>query len=164
MDTVFRAIFIYFFLLVVFRISGNRTMSQDDPFTFVLLVIISESIQNALVGNDYSMTNAILLVITMVGLNIAIQLIKQYSKKAEKFIDGVPVILVSDGKPLKERMDKVRVGEDDILSAARRSQGLERMNQIKYAIMEVTGNLSIIPKQGQGSPSGEQPQSGIASS
>src|SRR5690348_8015452 len=107
MDTVFRAIFIYFFLLVVFRISGNRTMSQDNPFTFVLLVIISESIQNALVGNDYSMTNAILLVITMVGLNIAIQLIKQYSKKAEKFIDGVPVILVSDGKPLKERMDKV---------------------------------------------------------
>ena len=67
-------------------------------------------------------------------------------KEYEKWIDGVPTLLVQDGRPLKDRMDKARVDEEDILASARELQGLERMEQIKYAVLERGGHISIIPK------------------
>ncbi len=65
----------------------------------------------------------------------------------EKLIDDVPLVLVEDGRPIKERLEKARVDEGDILSSARELQGLERMDQIKYAVLERSGGISVIPKQ-----------------
>ncbi len=72
---------------------------------------------------------------------------KQRSPQVEKLLDGVPLVIVEDGRPLKERMAKSRVDEDDVLTAACKLQGLERMEQIKYAVLERSGGISIIPKQ-----------------
>jgi uncharacterized membrane protein YcaP (DUF421 family) len=145
MVVVLRAVAIYVLLLIIFRIAGKRALVQTTTFDFVLLLIISETIQPALVGNDSSLTNAFLLVITLVGLDIALSLIKQRSHKVERLLDGVPLVIVEDGKPLKDRMDKARVDEDDVLTAARELQGLARMEQIKYAVLERNGGISIIP-------------------
>lgn len=145
MESVIRAAAVYLFLLVVFRLSGQRTLAQITTFDLVLLLIISEAIQEALIGNDHSMTNAALVVLTLVGLNVGLSILKQRSKSAEKVLEDVPLVLVAEGRVLKERMDKVRVDEDDILEAARSLHGLERLDQIRFAVLERSGDISIIP-------------------
>ena len=147
MDSVLRGVAIYTFLLFIFRIAGRRTLAQMTNFDLVLLLLIGESTQQGLLGNDFSITNAFLVVLTLVGLDIGISLWKQRSPQIEKLVEGVPLVIVENGKPLKDRMHKARVDESDILTAARTLQGLERMDQIKYAVLERSGGISIIPKQ-----------------
>lgn len=146
MDAVLRAVAIYVFLLIIFRISGRRTLAEITTFDFVLLLIIGEATQQGLLGDDFSVTNAFLIIVTLIFADIALSLFKEYVPAAGKLLDGVPMLLVENGEPLRERMKKARVDEYDIMEAARQSQGLERMDQIKYAVLEVSGAISIVPK------------------
>ncbi|MBL1685893.1 DUF421 domain-containing protein, partial [Klebsiella pneumoniae] len=91
MDSVIQALAVYGFLLVLFRMAGKRSLAQITTFDFVLLLIISESIQNALVGQDYSLTHAALLVMTLVGVDIGLSLLKQRSPRIERLLDDVPL-------------------------------------------------------------------------
>jgi uncharacterized membrane protein YcaP (DUF421 family) len=145
MYSVIRGLAVYLVLLIVFRISGKRSLSQITTFDFVLLLIISEVVQQAMIANDNSMINSFLLVITLIGMDILISVLAQRSPLVEKLVDSVPVVLVDNGKVLKDRMEKERVDEGDILSRARELQGLERMDQIKFAILERSGGITIVP-------------------
>lgn len=147
MDTVLRSAAVYVFLLVIFRIAGKRSLSQTTTFDFVLLLVVGEATQQALLGEDFSVTNAFLVIVTLVGLNVGISLIKRGAPKVDKLIESVPLIIVENGQPLKDRMEKARVDEADVLEAARLLQGLERMAQIKYAVLERGGAISIIPRE-----------------
>ena len=146
MDAVLRALFVYLFLLLMFRLAGRRTLSEMTSFDFVLLLIISEATQNAMIGNDYSVMNAVLVITTLVGLDVLFTNWKHRSAFIERWLDGLPMILVENGRPLEDLMDRARVDQEDILAVARESQGLERMEQIKYAVLEVGGGISIVPK------------------
>ena len=146
MDAVLRGLFMYLFLLLIFRIAGRRTVGEMTSFDFVLLLIISEATQNAMIGNDYSVTNGVLVITTLVGLDILFTLCKQRLGFIERWLDGLPMILVDNGRPITHLMDRARVDVEDILASARESQGLERMDQIKYAVLEVGGGISVIPK------------------
>jgi uncharacterized membrane protein YcaP (DUF421 family) len=145
-DSILRAAVVYLVLFVLFRITGKRSLSQTTTFDFVLLLIVAEAIQQALIDRDDSMTNAFLVVGTLLAIDIGLSLVKGKSGAVEKLIDDVPLVLVEDGRPLQERMDKARVDESDILASARQSQGLERLDQIKYAVLERSGGISIVPK------------------
>jgi uncharacterized membrane protein YcaP (DUF421 family) len=146
METVLRAAAIYVVLLLIMRIAGRRTLSEMTTFDFVLLLIIGEATQNALIGDDFSVTNAALAIITLIGLDIGSSLLKRRFPHFGKVVDGVPTILVENGKPLPDRLYRSRLSEDDVLEAARQLQGIERMDQIKYAVLEVSGGISVIPK------------------
>ncbi|MFN8530920.1 MAG: DUF421 domain-containing protein [Anaerolineae bacterium] len=146
MDAVLRAVAIYAFLLVLFRIVGNRALAQITTFDFVLLLLIGEATQQGLLAEDYSLTNAFLVILTLVGLDLALSLLKQRFRALDRVIDGVPLVLVADGKLIRENMDRERVDEADILAAARHTQGLEKLDQIKFAVLERSGGISIIPK------------------
>jgi uncharacterized membrane protein YcaP (DUF421 family) len=115
-------------------------------FDFVLLLIVSEATQNAMIGNDFSLTNGILVILSLVGLDIAFSLLKQQFPVLNRHLDGLPLVLVDQGRPLQELMRKARVDEQDILFSAREKHGLERMEQIKYAVLETNGGISIIPQ------------------
>jgi uncharacterized membrane protein YcaP (DUF421 family) len=147
MDSVLRGVIIYFILLMILRVSGRRTLGQMTTFDFVLLLIIAETTQQALLGEDFSLTNAGLLIVTLIGIDIGLSLLRERWPRLSGLIEGLPLILVEDGRPIKERVDQSRVGEEDILAAARESQGIERMEQIKYAVLERNGGISIIPKE-----------------
>jgi uncharacterized membrane protein YcaP (DUF421 family) len=153
MDSVVRVAIIYFILLLLFRIAGRRTLSEMTSFDFILLLIISEQTQQAMVDNDHSLTNAFLMILTLIGIDIGLSLVKQRFPHIEKWLDGVPTVIVENGQPLKDRMMWARVDEADVLTAARVMHGLERMDQIKYAVLERSGNISIIPKDKNGDPS-----------
>ena len=146
METVLRAVAIYLFLMIVFRISGKRALAEMNAFDMVLLLIIGESVSQGLMGDDFSITTALVLVTTLVLMEIAFAFIKQKSKVAEIWLDDAPLIVVEDGKPLRDRMDRARVDEEDVLEAARGAHGLENMQQIKYAVLERGGSISVIPK------------------
>jgi uncharacterized membrane protein YcaP (DUF421 family) len=147
MDSVIRAAAVYFLLLVVFRLAGNRSIGQIAAFDLVLLLIISEAIQQAMITDDYSVTNAFLVVITLVGLDIMMSLWNQRSERVEKILDGLPVLLIENGKKHPKTMKKERVDESDILAAARELHGIERIDQIKHAVVESSGGITVIPKQ-----------------
>ncbi len=146
MDAILRGFMIYLFLLVLFRIAGRRTLGQMTNFDFVLLLIVSEATQNAMIGNDFSLTNGMLVILSLVGLDIAFSLLKQRFPALNRHLEGLPLVLVEQGRPLKELMRKSRVDEQDILSSAREKHGIARMEQIKYAVLETNGGISIIPQ------------------
>jgi len=147
MDSVLHGLAVYVILLVVFRISGKRTLSQVTTFDFVLLLIIAEVTQQALLGQDYSITNFVLLVATLIGMDIAMSFVKERSPRLDRLLEGQPLVIVEDGKALHDRMQKARVDDEDVLTAARMHQGLERMEQIKYAVLERNGGITIVPKE-----------------
>lgn len=146
MTSVLRAVAIYLILLVVFRIAGRRTLSSMTSFDLVLTLIISEAVQQAMLADDNSMTNGVLVVITLVLTDILFALVKRSSRRMEKWIDGVPTIIVDNGQPLHSRMRLARVDENDVLSAARELQGLSSLTQIRYAVLEANGKITIVPK------------------
>jgi uncharacterized membrane protein YcaP (DUF421 family) len=146
MASIVQAAAIYLFLLLIFRIAGRRTMSEMTHFDFVLLLIISEATQGAMVGNDHSFTNAALLIVTLVGMDVILSHVKQRSKSIEKWMEGVPIVIVRDGRADQELLQKTRVDIEDILAAARMSQGIGSMDGIAFAVLETSGAISVIPK------------------
>ena len=145
MDMVFRALAIYLFLVVVFKVAGRRALLQMTSFDLILLLIISEATQQALLGQDFSVTGAMITITTLVVVDILFRLMKKYFSPVENILDGNPVILVENGVPLADKLKKVDVSCDDILVSARQNNGITKMSEIKYAIFERNGHISIIP-------------------
>jgi uncharacterized membrane protein YcaP (DUF421 family) len=148
MNPVVRGLAVYLFVFVVFRILGKRSLAEVTTFDFVLLLIISEATTDALIGEDYSLTGCFVMVCTLVGTDFIFSKLKEKSKWFGVLADGAPLIIVDQGKPMKRRMEKSKVDEEDVMEAARMTHGIERMDQIKYAVLERDGSISIIPKNG----------------
>lgn len=146
MESVIRGIVMFFFLQIIFRISGKRTLAEATNFDLIILLIISETTQQAMVDDDHSMVNGFLLIMTLVGISIGLSLLKQKFPALDKWLEGGPLVIVDNGRVYKDRMDKIRVSEDDVLEAGRSIHGLERIDQIKRAVVERGGSISIIPK------------------
>ena len=147
MEAVLRGLVIYLILYVIVRVAGKRTLSEMNAFDLLLLLIISEATQEAMIGQDHSMTHAIILIVTLVGLDIVLSLIKRRSRHAEMLFDSVPLVLVENGKPIRRHMNKERIDEDDVLRAARENYGISKMDEIHLAILERDGKISIIPRE-----------------
>ena len=145
MNPVIRGLAVYLFVYIIFRILGKRSLSEITTFDFVLLLIISETTTDALIGEDYSLMACFIMLSTLVGVDLLLTLTKTKWKWFEKISDGAPLIIVDKGVPLKKRMEKTKVDEEDILEAARILHGLEKMEQVKYAVLEKDGSISIIP-------------------
>jgi uncharacterized membrane protein YcaP (DUF421 family) len=146
MDAIVRAAVTYVFLVVLFRVTGRRTLAQITTFDFVLLLIVSEATQQGLLGNDFSITNAFLVILTLIGLDLLAGGLSRRWRPLDRWLNGLPLVLVEDGQLIDDRVRKTGFQEDEILEQARASQGIERMEQIKYAILERNGSISVIPK------------------
>lgn len=145
MDPVLRAVSIYVAVLIIFRVSGKRTLAQITTFDFVLLLIVGEATQQGLLGDDVSVTNALLVVATLVGTDVVLSLAKERVPRLSRLTEGFPVVILEDGKPIDHRMKRARVDAADILAAGRQAHGIERLDQIKYAVLEQSGSISVVP-------------------
>jgi len=146
MDTILRAAAVYIAVLLLLRLAGRRTVAEMTPFDLVMLLIIGDATQQAILGNDFSMTTAFLVVATLIVLDVALSIAKQRFQVLAKLIDGVPMVIVENGNPLPVRMRRARVSLDDVMLSARENHGLERLDQIKFAVLEISGGISIIPR------------------
>jgi uncharacterized membrane protein YcaP (DUF421 family) len=146
MDTVLRSTAVYVFLLVIFRISGKRSLSQLTTFDFILLLIISEATQQALVGNDFSFTNAAVVIVSLVVLDNTFSWMEGRSPLFSRVVGSLPVVVVENGKLLEDRAKQEGVTLTEILAQGREKHGLERLEQFKYAILERHGGISVVPQ------------------
>lgn len=145
MDAVLRAAVMYLLLMILFKIAGRRSLTDLTTFDFVLLLVIGEATQQALLGDDFSVTNSVMIIATLIAIDVGFSQAKQRSKLLAKLIDGGPTIIVENGKPLTKRMREARITEEDVMEAARSNQGIIEMEKIRYAIIERNGAISIIP-------------------
>ncbi len=150
MEIILRAAAIYMALLVMFRLLGKRSLSQLSAFDLIVFLIISEAVQNALVDDEKSVVVGLTIALTFVMLDLGLSLLKRRFPGFETLAEGLPVGLVERGRPIEAHMRKTRITQEDILEAARLSQGLERMAQIRYAVLETNGSISIIPSHDGG--------------
>lgn len=149
METFYRTAAVYLFLLVLFRLLGKRTISELTTFDFILLLIISEATQNALIGDDNSLVTGMAVILILVLLDLALSILKSRSRLVDRIVEGVPVVLVDRGKVLPDCLRRTHVTEDDILQAGRELHGLGRLEQIRYAVLESNGGISIIPMEAE---------------
>jgi uncharacterized membrane protein YcaP (DUF421 family) len=112
----------------------------------ILLLIISEATQQALLGDDFSITNALLVIITLVVLDRGLDWLQHRSPLVSRATQSLPVVLVADGDPLQEVLDREKIDVADVLQEARSSQGIDQLDQIRYAVLERSGTISIVPK------------------
>lgn len=147
MDSVLRAAAMYLALMVLFKIAGRRSLAELTTFDFVLLMMIGEATQQALLGDDFSVTNSIIVIVTLIAIDVGLSLLKQRSQWVSRLIDGEPTIVVENGRLLRDRLRHARLIEADIMEAARSSQGIERLEEIKFAIIERNGKISVIAKE-----------------
>lgn len=143
MNVVVRAAVAYFFLLLVVRVIGRRPGSQMTPFEFVLIFFIGGISIQSVVGDDHSFVNAFSAVATIALLHVLVAWSKQHFPRVAQVTDGTPLILLDRGRWQSETMLKMRIQDTDVMEAAR-TRGLENLSQIKYAILERNGGISII--------------------
>lgn len=145
MAAVFRGVFGYCFLVFIVRIVGRRPGKQITPFEFVLIFFLGGLTLTPMVGNDRSMVNALCTIFAIGMTHFAIAWLKQKSAAFGRFVDGTPLVLLNKGEWQVETMKKMRIQDDDVMALAR-DQGLSRLDQIEYAILERNGEIAIIPK------------------
>ncbi len=150
METVARVAFTYVFLAIAFRVIGKRELSSLSPFELVTLMLIPEIVSQALV-REASLANALAGVSTLFVLVFLTSVVTHLSPKASKVVDGSPTVLVAKGRILEEACNRERIQPEEIFSEMHKS-GLARLSQVRWAILEADGDLTIIPEQEGGLP------------
>jgi uncharacterized membrane protein YcaP (DUF421 family) len=146
MDLVLRAIFVFVFLMVLTRVIGKRELSSLQPFDLILLIILGDAVQQGLTQDDYSLTGAVLVVGTIAVLQVCVSWISYRFPRTRTLLDGEPIIVLQDGKPIDKNLRRERLTIDDIAEEARKQQ-IAHLDEVKFAVLETSGVISFIKKQ-----------------
>jgi uncharacterized membrane protein YcaP (DUF421 family) len=138
-----RGVVVYAFLFFLLRFAGKKHVGQLAPFDLVVLLILSETVQNSLIGDDTSLVGGLISAATLVGLSYGMSVLTNYSKFAERLLEGTPKILVRHGRRRKDEMDRQRISLAE-LTEALRHQGCTNITQVRAAILENDGKITVI--------------------
>ena len=144
METVIRIVLIYLFLMVALRLMGKREFGELAPFDFVVLLLIPEMFSQAMVREDFSLTNAMIAVCTLLSLVFATSLLSFRFKPFATAVEGAPAVLARHGYLVPRNLQRERVSPGEVLDAMH-AAGLHSMEQIRWAILETDGRITIIP-------------------
>jgi uncharacterized membrane protein YcaP (DUF421 family) len=147
MDLVFRAIVLYFFIYVLMRVVGRRELSGIEPFDLILLIVIGDAVQQGLTQDDYTVTGAILVVATIAGLQVGMSYLGFKIPRLRPMLEGEPIVLIQDGRPVTRNLSRERLALEEVLEEARSSQ-IGTLDEIAWAVLESSGNISFIKKSG----------------
>jgi uncharacterized membrane protein YcaP (DUF421 family) len=142
-DIVLRAAVAYVFIIFLLRIIGRRELSTLAPSDLVLLVVMGDLVQNGVTQSDQSVTGVFLAVSTFALLTVAVSVLTYKSRRAQTLVEGAPLILVQDGKPIEDNLRSERLKIEDVAEEAR-GQGIERLDEVKWCVLETSGTLSFI--------------------
>lgn len=145
MDIVIRATVIYWFLWLMVRGTGKRSLAELTPLDLILVVVIGDMVQQGVNQEDMSITGALLAVAVFVGWTFLADWLSRRSPRAGKVLTGEPVIVLQDGEPLYARLRRERLTVEDLKEAAR-LQGIASLLQIRYAVLETDGQISFVEK------------------
>ena len=151
-ELILRGLIVYVFLIVLLRVTGKRQVGQLAPFDLVLLLVLSNAVQNAMTGGDNSVLGGLISASVLVVLNYAAGLLTYRSKKLESLVEGRPEVLVHNGKVFTDVLEREKLTHHE-LNAALREAGIACVEQVHYAILENNGTISVQPKKGPAAPS-----------
>ena len=147
MDIVLRAAATFALLYVITRVIGRRELGEMEPFDLILLVVVGDLIQQGVTQSDYSFTGAALAVTTMAILTVALSYLSFRFKRLRPVLEGEPIVLVHDGRPIERNLRRERITIEE-LEAEARMQQITRLDDVEVAVLETSGKISIIPRQG----------------
>ncbi|HVW19506.1 MAG TPA: YetF domain-containing protein [Solirubrobacteraceae bacterium] len=147
MDLVLRAALFFVLLYVVMRLIGRRELSSLEPFDLVLLVVMGDLVQQAVTQSDYSVTGGALVIGTMVLMSVAASYLTYRVRRLRPLLDGEPIVLIADGEVLERSLRRERITLEE-LGAAARQQQIESLDDVRFAVLETNGKISMIERSG----------------
>ena len=145
MDIVLRAAAAFVFIFVVLRVTGRRELSTLEPFDLILLVVIGDLVQQGVTQSDMSFTGLVLAVGTFTLLAVSTSWLSYRFKAMRKVLEAAPLVVVEHGKPVEHNMRAERLTLEEVAEAARMQQ-VASLDDVEWAIIEPTGQISIIPR------------------
>ena len=145
-ELILRGLFFYGFLILILRATGKRQIGQMSPFDLVLLMVLSNAVQNSMNGGDNSITGGLILAITLVTANWIVGKITSSSKTMEQLIEGNPQVLFHNGKVHEKVLSDAQITRQELIAAVHKA-GYADLRRIHAAILENDGTISVIPKQ-----------------
>jgi len=144
MDLVLRAVVVFFAIFFVTRIIGRRELSTMEPFDLILLIITGDLMQQAVTQSDYSLTGGLTVLATIALLTVALSYVSFKVPKLRPVLDGEPLVLVQDGEIIERNLRRERITVDELLAEARQQQ-IGSIDEIRFAVLETSGRISVIP-------------------
>ena len=146
LEKVLRPIVVYLFLVVALRLAGKRELAQLNPFDLVVLLTLSNTVQNAIIGNDNTVTGGLIGAATLLALNHVVVRFLYGHKRVDRLVEGDPDVLVEDGKikPARLKEELITISE---LEAAAHRQGFASMADVERAVLEPGGTLAFVGKK-----------------
>ena len=145
MDLVIRATVVFFFIFLVTRVAGRRELSALEPFDLILLVVLGDLVQQGITQSDESVTGTLIVISIITLLSVAVSWVSFRSGKVRLVTEGEPIILVQDGEIIERNLRRERLTHGDLEEEARQQQ-VASLADIRWAILEKEGTISIIPE------------------
>jgi uncharacterized membrane protein YcaP (DUF421 family) len=145
LDISLRSASVFIFLLIGLRFLGKNHLSQLSIVDFVLVILLSNAVQNAMVGNDTSLAGGMIAAVTLLLLSFVISFVSYRSRSMGAFFEGTPTMLIHNGKLLHENLRREKISQDELLRAIR-EHGIERIEDVKIGLLEADGVISVVPE------------------
>jgi uncharacterized membrane protein YcaP (DUF421 family) len=145
-EKILRPIIVYVFLIVGLRLSGKRELAQLNPFDLVVLLTLSNTVQNAIIGDDNSVTGGIIGATSLLAINYLVVRFLYDHRKLEQIVEGNADILVEDGKVYEHKLKKELITKEELAAAARK-QGFETLSEVRQCVLEPGGTLTFIARK-----------------
>jgi uncharacterized membrane protein YcaP (DUF421 family) len=145
MDIVFRAVFLYLFMLFLMRVIGRRELSSLSAVDLVLLIVLGDAIQQGLTQDDYSVTGAVIAISTIAVLQVLVSYVSFRSRRVRKVLEGDPIVVIQDGKLLEQNLRRQRMTPDE-LAEEMRIQQIANFEDVQWGILESNGSVSFVKK------------------
>jgi len=150
-EKILRPILVYAFLVVILRVFGKRELAQLNPFDLVVLLSLSNTVQNAIIGNDNSLTGGLIGAFTLLGVNYLVVRFLFRHRRLDQLFEGKPSVLVDNGKIIKKALSKELLTRAELMTVLHR-QGFSSMQEVERCVLEPGGVFYV---QGKTPPKGE---------
>ena len=147
MDLAIRTFVIFWFIFLLTRIIGRRELSSLEPFDLILLIVLGDAIQQGLTQDDYSVTGAFIAVATIAAMQIGVSYLAYRFGRFRRVVEGEPIVIVQDGEIIERNMRRQRLTPDEVAEEARQQQ-IASLDEIQWAVLETSGQISFIKKSG----------------
>lgn len=144
LQVVARTAIVYAFLIVAVRISGKREIGQMSILELLVILLISDAVQNSMVGENTTLWGGLVAVLTLLSLDYGLKLLTIRSRRVRRVIEGEPRLLVRNGRLLTKALREEKVETEEV-RAAIRAQGIARIEDVRLAVLETDGSISVIP-------------------
>ena len=155
-EVVLRTANVYLFVVTALRLSGKREVGQMSVLELVVILVISDAVQNSMVGDNTSLWGGLVAVTTLLALDFSLKALTRRSRKLREAVEGEPRLLVRDGRLLQKAIKEEGLEVEEVRAAVR-SHGLARIEDVRLAVLETDGSISVIPQDSDATTSNRPP-------